>query len=71
MGKRHLDLAIKRVKDQYDFDIHWHPFALNPYVPEEGMLFKDYATMKFGEGAVERFTSGKAPFVKTGNAVVC
>ena len=52
------------------FEIRWLPFALNPYLPEEGMPFRDYATMKFGEGAVERFTSGKVAFVETGKAVV-
>ena len=54
----------------FSFNIRWLPFALNPYLPEEGMLFKDLATLKFGEGAVERFTSKKMPFAQAGEAVV-
>ena len=70
VGKRHLDLAIKQMGPNFSFNIRWLPFALNPYLPEEGMLFKDLATLKFGEGAVERFTSNKLPFAQAGEAVV-
>lgn len=70
VGKRHLDLAIERLEKDFVFNIRWLPFSLNPYLTEEGMVFKDYVTMKFGEGALEKFTSKKMPFVETGNAVV-
>ena len=70
VGKRHLDLAIKQLESNFSFNIRWLPFALNPYLPEEGMLFRDLATLKFGEGAVERFTSKKMAFAQTGEAVV-
>lgn len=70
VGKRHLDIALKQVKDEFDVQVHWRPFNLNPWLPEEGMNFKEFAIAKFGEDGLKRFTSGQVPFFERGKAVV-
>ena len=70
VGKRHLDIALDQVKKEYQVHIHWHPFVLNPWVPDHGMSFEEYATTKFGEDGLTRFISGQVPFFEKGKAVV-
>ncbi|KAG6720785.1 hypothetical protein I3842_03G078000 [Carya illinoinensis] len=48
MGKRNLDKAIAASKDQYDFQVRWHPFQLNPSAPKEGINKREYYRTKFG-----------------------
>lgn len=48
VGKRNLDKAIDLSKDQFDFEIRWHPFFLNPSAPKEGINKKEYYEEKFG-----------------------
>ncbi|XP_031282373.1 uncharacterized protein LOC116140942 isoform X2 [Pistacia vera] len=59
VGKRNLDKAIATAKDQYDFEIKWHPFFLNPAAPKEGVDKKSYYENKFGaraQGIIARMT---------------
>ncbi|KAF7136462.1 hypothetical protein RHSIM_Rhsim08G0077200 [Rhododendron simsii] len=48
VGKRNLDHAIASSKDQYDFEIIWHPYLLNPSAPKEGVNKKEFYQNKFG-----------------------
>lgn len=48
IGKRRLEKAIAAVDGQYDVQVHWHPFQLNPTMPKEGISRKEYRTRKFG-----------------------
>ncbi len=61
IGKTHLDKALASVPD-HPFVIEWHPFQLNPEMPEDGMDRRDYLEQKFGgkEGAVRAY----APIVE-------
>lgn len=56
IGKSHLDKALANVPD-HPFVIEWHPFQLNPDMPDEGMDRRDYLERKFGgkEGAVRAY----------------
>ncbi|KAL9231275.1 hypothetical protein vseg_006521 [Gypsophila vaccaria] len=47
VGKRNLDKAISLSKDQFDFQIKWHPFLLNPSAPKEGVNKREYYREKF------------------------
>ncbi|KAK2633029.1 hypothetical protein EUGRSUZ_L00721, partial [Eucalyptus grandis] len=47
VGKKNLDKAIATAKDQFDFEIKWHPFFLNPSAPK-GVNKKEYYLKKFG-----------------------
>lgn len=53
IGKAHLDRALEAAPD-HPFTIEWHPFQLNPTMPEGGMDRREYLEHKFGgkDGAV-------------------
>lgn len=66
IGKTHLDKALAAIPD-HPFVIEWHPFQLNPDMPDAGMDRREYLERKFGgkEGAVRAY----APVVENaGNA---
>ncbi|XP_030484551.1 uncharacterized protein LOC115701006 [Cannabis sativa] len=48
VGKKNLDKAIAASKDQYDFEIRWHPFQLEPNAPKEGVDKREFYREKFG-----------------------
>lgn len=47
IGKTHLDKALEAEGD-HPFVIEWHPFQLNPDMPEDGMDRREYLERKFG-----------------------
>lgn len=53
IGKTHLDKALAAEED-HPFVIEWHPFQLNPDMPEDGMDRRTYLENKFGgkDGAI-------------------
>ncbi|MCK0138815.1 DsbA family oxidoreductase [Aliiroseovarius sp. F47248L] len=56
IGKSRLDHALEARPD-HPFKIEWHPFQLNPDMPEDGMDRRAYLEAKFGgqEGAVKAY----------------
>lgn len=49
VGKRHLEQALPVLAGQgLAFTVQWHPFQLNPDMPEAGLDRRDYRTAKFG-----------------------
>ncbi|WP_372991557.1 DsbA family oxidoreductase [Sulfitobacter sp.] len=56
IGKAHLDRALSAEPD-HPFIIEWHPFQLNPDMPEGGMDRRAYLEGKFGgkEAAVKAY----------------
>jgi len=54
IGKANLDRALETAAS-HPFEIEWHPFQLNPEMPEAGMDRRDYLETKFGgkKNAVE------------------
>ena len=57
IGKAHLDRALEAAPD-HPFTVEWHPFQLNPDMPEGGMDRREYLEHKFGgkEGAVRVYS---------------
>jgi predicted DsbA family dithiol-disulfide isomerase len=53
IGKRRLEKAITSLEDKFEFDITYHPFELNPQIPESGYGNATYLTEKFG--SAERY----------------
>ena len=51
VGKRRLETAIRALDGQHEVSIRWHPFQLNPQMPQQGMNRRDYRTAKFGSWA--------------------
>jgi predicted DsbA family dithiol-disulfide isomerase len=56
IGKANLDKALAEIPD-HPFVIEWHPFQLNPDMPDEGMDRRAYLEAKFGgkDGAVRAY----------------
>ena len=56
IGKTHLDKALAAIPD-HPFVIEWHPFQLNPDMPDAGMDRREYLERKFGgkDGAVRAY----------------
>jgi predicted DsbA family dithiol-disulfide isomerase len=54
IGKAQLDRALES-RPAHDLQVEWHPFFLNPDMPEGGMDRREYLEAKFGgrQGAVE------------------
>lgn len=48
IGKRRLEKAIDQLKNEFDFQVEYHPFELNPTMPAEGRNQKEYLAAKFG-----------------------
>lgn len=58
IGKRRLEKAIDQLKNDFDFEVEYHPFELNPSMPLEGHDQKEYLTAKFGgEDRYQQITS--------------
>ena len=58
IGKRRLEKAIEQASDQFDFEVVYRPFELNPGIPANGINQKEYLTNKFGgEERYEQITS--------------
>lgn len=57
IGKTHLDQALAAAETQ-PFEIEWHPFQLNPDMPDGGMDRREYLETKFGgkENAVRVYS---------------
>ncbi|XP_057769817.1 uncharacterized protein LOC130989748 [Salvia miltiorrhiza] len=53
VGKKNLDKAIASSNDQYNFEIKWHPYMLNPNAPKEGVVKKDYYLNRFGPRSIQ------------------
>lgn len=51
VGKRYLDKAIADSKVQFDFEVTWHPFLLNPSALKEGVDKREFYRQKFGSRA--------------------
>jgi len=66
IGKTELDKALAERPD-HPFELVWHPFQLNPDMPEDGMDRRAYLEGKFGgkEGAVRAY----APVLERAEAV--
>jgi len=60
IGKANLDRALARHPD-HPFEIEWHPFQLNPDMPEGGMDRKAYLEAKFGQ---QGGTSGYGEWIR-------
>ncbi|GHN02979.1 DSBA oxidoreductase [Cytophagales bacterium WSM2-2] len=48
IGKRRLEKAIDKLKNDFTFEVEYHPFELNPDMPAEGRDQKEYLSAKFG-----------------------
>ena len=48
IGKRRIEKAMKTLGGEFEFDVNYLPFELNPQMPKEGLNQKEYLSKKFG-----------------------
>jgi predicted DsbA family dithiol-disulfide isomerase len=48
IGKNRLENAINKTGDEFDFEVNFKPFQLDPTIPKEGLDRKTYFANKFG-----------------------
>lgn len=48
IGKRRIEKAMRDLSHEFDFDVRYLPFELNPQTPKEGFNQKEYLVNKFG-----------------------
>jgi predicted DsbA family dithiol-disulfide isomerase len=63
VGKRNLEKALSGLPE-VETDVHWHPFQLDPTVPEEGVDRQKHYAEKFG--SIERFSMLEDRVVQAG-----
>jgi predicted DsbA family dithiol-disulfide isomerase len=51
IGKRRLEKAMETLRDEFEFDVTYQPFELNPEMPVQGANQRAYLTKKFGNEA--------------------
>jgi predicted DsbA family dithiol-disulfide isomerase len=57
IGKRRLEKAVDELASEFDVQIEYHPFELNPALPPSGTPAKEYLVEKFGgEDRYEQIT---------------
>lgn len=58
IGKRRIETAMNKLSDQFNFEVEYFPFELNPQMPVEGVNQKEHLTKKFGsEERYDQLTS--------------
>jgi predicted DsbA family dithiol-disulfide isomerase len=66
IGKRRMENAVKTLSGQFDFEIAYYPFELNPAMPLSGRNQKEYLSKKFGdESEYERLTNHVTEIAET------
>lgn len=48
IGLKALDIALDRLHDQIEAEIHFQPFELNPQMPAEGQEINEHLSQKYG-----------------------
>lgn len=48
IGKRRIEKAMATLSHEFDFEVSYLPFELNPQTPKEGFNQKEYLAKKFG-----------------------
>jgi predicted DsbA family dithiol-disulfide isomerase len=48
IGYKRLEKALLKYADRLSFELHWHPFELNPDMPPEGQNLREHLAGKYG-----------------------
>ena len=51
IGYKQFTKAVAAMPGCFELDIHWHPFELNPAMPDEGQNVKEHIEQKYGKPA--------------------
>lgn len=48
IGYLQLNKALAQMPGEFELDIHWQPFELNPHMPPEGQDLREHIAQKYG-----------------------
>lgn len=51
IGYKQLMKALAALPGEFELTLHWHPFELNPLMPEEGQDLREHIVQKYGSTA--------------------
>ncbi|MDG2048258.1 MAG: DsbA family oxidoreductase [Halioglobus sp.] len=57
IGYKQLMLALSLMPGQFDVVIHWHPFELNPQMPEDGQNLREHLAQKYNSSPEQSQTA--------------
>ncbi len=65
IGYKRLEKALDSISDRVSATIHFHPFIMNPNVPEGGQNLWENTSQKYGM-TVEESYAGRENFIRLG-----
>ena len=68
IGYKQLQKALSFMPGEFDVTIRWHPFELNPRMPEEGQNLREHLSQKYGS-TVEQSKVAKARLMSLGESL--
>ena len=68
IGYKQLQKALDIMAGQFDVTIRWHPFELNPRMPEEGQNLREHLSQKYGS-TIEQSKAAKARLMTLGESL--
>jgi predicted DsbA family dithiol-disulfide isomerase len=68
IGYKQLQKALGILAGQFDVTIRWHPFELNPRMPEEGQDLREHLSQKYGS-TTEQSKAAKARLMTLGESL--
>ena len=68
IGYKQLQKALDILAGQFDVTIRWHPFELNPRMPEEGQNLREHLSQKYGS-TIEQSKAAKARLMTLGESL--
>lgn len=68
LGEQRLKKAIEATGSNYEFELHFKPFELNPSAPQEGENKRDYFIRNYGSEALPRLNASSNHLAEAGKA---
>jgi predicted DsbA family dithiol-disulfide isomerase len=68
IGYKQLQKALGILAGQFDVTIRWHPFELNPRMPEEGQDLREHLSQKYGS-TTEQSKAAKVRLMTLGESL--
>jgi len=68
IGYRQLQAALATMPGRFEVTLRWHPFELNPRMPEEGQELREHVAWKYGTTA-EQSRAARARLTALGESV--
>ena len=68
IGYKQLEIALSVMPGEFEADVNWHPFELNPQMPPEGQNLRQHLAEKYGTNA-EQSSGARNRLTQLGEAL--